>query len=90
MASWKSEHVLGSNDALVGMLWLQQAIRSMLVSRDLFVYELNAIRPSKEQQYIAGNERGLRFTFSFLEMPLESYTYLHQMARLEHIRVNYN
>ena len=71
MASWKSEHVLGSNDALVGMLWLQQAIRSMLVSRDLFVYELNAIRPSKEQQYIAGNERGLRFTFSFLEMPLE-------------------
>ena len=43
MASWKSEHVLGSNDALVGMLWLQQAIRSMLVSRDLFVYELNAL-----------------------------------------------
>ena len=69
--AWKSEHVLGSNDALVWMLWLHQLIRSMLVSRDLFVYEPNAIRPSLEQQYIAGNERGLHFTFSFLEMPLE-------------------
>ena len=69
--AWKSEHVLGSNDTLVGMLWLHLAIRSMLVSRDLFVYEPNAIRPSLEQQYIAGNERGLHFTFSFLEMPLE-------------------
>ena len=69
--AWKSEHVLGSNDALVWMLWLHLAIRNMLVSRDLFVYEPNAIRPSLEQQYIAGNERGLHFTFSFLEMPLE-------------------
>ena len=69
--AWKSEHVLGSNDALVGMLWLHLAIRSMLVSRDLFVYEPNAIRPSPEQQYITGNERGLCFTLSTLEMPLE-------------------
>ena len=66
MASRKSEHILGSNDALVWMLWLQQAIRNMHVSRDLFVYEPNATRPSLEQQYIAGNERGLRFTLSFL------------------------
>ena len=69
--SWKGEHVFGSNGTLVWMLWLPQTIRSMLVSRDLFVYEPNVIRPILEQQYIAGNERGSRFTFSFLEMPLQ-------------------
>ena len=69
--AWKSVRVLDSDDAFVKMLWLQQTIRCMLVSRDLFVYEPNAIRPSPEQQYISGNERILRFTFSFLEMPLQ-------------------
>ena len=69
--SWKGERVFGSNGTLVWMLWLPQTIRSMLVSRDLFVYEPNAIMPILEQQYIADNERGSRFTFSFLEMPLQ-------------------
>ena len=69
--AWKSEHVLDSNDALVWMLWLPLAIHSRPVSQDLFVYEPHAIRPSKEQQYIAVNEKGLRFTFSLLEVPLE-------------------